>query len=309
MKNEFLDYLSDEDDSYYFVGDDDLEVTEGNQNTQATATLSDMEFDDDDLDPSLRESDPDDFDLVRAPHFFNFFDEFDFFVTPFYFDISEYSLTHIYYFASLNSFFLFNFLLKKPKFRLFGTLKFSILELLFYFKFFLKSFASLFDVFYRARFWNIGYCYSMSINMVIYSFFLPQFYFLNLFPSAQFVNNFFQRKSNNNEKNLILYEKNYPLEFKKKEKKELNVGSFYFSFLTLIREFVALTRFRLPFLRQNFLDGLFYQSYFFNYFFNYLKESFQIDLGLFILFFSFRHDFLYYKDFLYLFISMLFKKH
>jgi len=195
-ENEFLDYLSDDDDSYYYVGDDDLEVAEGNQNIQATATLSDMEFDDDDLDPSLRESEIDEFDLIRSPLFLNFFDEFDFFVTPFYFDSSEYSLTHIYYFASLNSFFLFNFLLKRPKFYLFGISKFSILDLLFYFKFFFKSFTSIFDIFYRARFWNIGYCYSMSINMVTFSFFLPQFFFLNLFPSSYFINNFLQNNVN-----------------------------------------------------------------------------------------------------------------
>lgn len=37
---------------FYYLGDDDLEDVEGQQNVQATATLYEMEFEDDDLDPS-----------------------------------------------------------------------------------------------------------------------------------------------------------------------------------------------------------------------------------------------------------------
>lgn len=37
---------------FYYLGDDDLEDVEGSQNSQATATLYEMEFDDNDLDPS-----------------------------------------------------------------------------------------------------------------------------------------------------------------------------------------------------------------------------------------------------------------
>lgn len=110
-----LDYLSDEDDAFYYLGDDDLEDVEGQQNVQATATLYEMEFEDDDLDPSSRDIDADSFDIIRDPRYDFYYDEFDYFVTPLNSDFSEFSTAPLYYYASLNSFYVFSFLINRPK--------------------------------------------------------------------------------------------------------------------------------------------------------------------------------------------------